>query len=320
MNLSRIPVPGVLMAAIVLLTSCPGGETSSLKPKGYESENILTVETGDLKGVFVDNTEIKPDHRPGYNGIAQLYHKRQDSGIFVPAFAGFNLEHIFGGDSLHQVFEPRRHPMTLYRKTENAVMLHQSPTPLSRVESLTTFEMVAPHYVDITFSCLLHSKDFFQHDYAGFFWASYIQSPPDRKIYFLGVAENETTSPSWIGAWSEVHGVASTHRSLGDDHDFFFDDNLSPRLASHFSSYRYTEPYFFGRYGDMVLAFMFDSREVIRFSQSPTGGGGLNPAWDFQYLIPSPQEGKRYSFKARIIYKPFISENDVVEEYKTWRR
>ena len=71
----------------------------------------------------------------------------------------------------------------------------------------------------------------------------------------------------------------------------------------------------------MVLAFLLDGgKEVIRFSQSPDGGGKLNPAWDFQYLIPSPEGGKRYSFKARIIYKPFVSENDIAEEYRNWKR
>jgi hypothetical protein len=69
----------------------------------------------------------------------------------------------------------------------------------------------------------------------------------------------------------------------------------------------------------MVLAFFFDGDEVIRFSQSPTGGGELNPAWDFQYLIPSPETGKKYSFKVRIVYKPFISGNDILEEYSKWR-
>jgi hypothetical protein len=103
------------------------------------------------------------------------------------------------------------------------------------------------------------------------------------------------------------------------DHDFFFAENFNARLPSHFSEYRYGAPYFFGRYEEMVLAFLFDSEEVIRFSQSPTGGGKLNPAWDFQYLIPAPKIGKIYSFNVRMVYKPFISERDIVDEYESWR-
>lgn len=293
-------------------------QTGGLKPEGYESQQMLTVEEGDLRAVFVDNTAVTPDHRAGYNGIAQLYHARQDSGVFVPAFAGFNLEHIFGGDSLHQLFEPRLHPMALFRKTENEVLLYQEPTPLSAVESLTSFKVVAPHYIDVTFECILHDVDFFPQGYAGIFWASYIQNPADKKIYFRGVDEKGSDA-RWVDAWSEEHGVSSTHRSVEDDHDFFFAEDFNASLASHFSDYRYTEPYFFGRYGHMMLGFMFDAAEVIRFSQSPTGGGRFNPAWDFQYLIPTPREGKKYSFRARMVYKPFISEKDMAEEYKRWK-
>ncbi|MGC1242093.1 MAG: hypothetical protein WA874_10910 [Chryseosolibacter sp.] len=304
---------------LAIVTSCTPEKDPTLKPEGYASQHALTVDKGNLKGVFVDNTELDPHHKAGYNGIAQLYHAEEDSGIFVPAFAGFNLEHIFGGDSLHQLFEPRQHPMTLYRKAEDEVLLYQEPTPLSGVESLTSFKIVPPHYIDVTFECILHREDFFKHDYAGFFWASYIDNPADKKIYFNGLRENETKdSVSWIAAWSQMHGEQSTHRHMNDDHDLFFSENFNARLANHFSEFRYTAPFFFGRYKKMVLAFLFDGAEVIRFSQSPTGGGNENPAWDFQYLIPSPQTGKKYSFKVRMLYKPFISEDDILEEYAQW--
>ena len=303
---------------LLLLVSCGGKRERTLKPEGLEAQRALTIEVGDLKAVFVDNAEMTPDHRAGYNGIAQLYHPAEDSGIFVPSYAGFNLEHIFGGDSLEQLFEPRRHPMTLYRKADDEVLLHQDSTPLSGVESLTSFRIVPPHYIDVTVECLFHREDFFRHGYAGLFWASYIHRPEDRKIYFRGTAENNADSASWIAAWSEKHGVSSTHKHADDNQDFYFADDFNARLANHFSGYRYTEPFFFGRYDSMVLAYLFDADETIRFSQSPTGGGELNPAWDFQYLIPSPRQGKKYSFRVRMVYKPFVSEDDVWEEYRKW--
>lgn len=305
----------------LLFASCSGKKDRTLRPDGYEVQNVLTIEQGNLKGVFVDNTEVKPHHRAGYNGIAQLYHAEQDSGIFVPAFAGFNLEHIFGGDSLDQLFEPRLHAMTLYRKRDDEVLLYQAPTPLSGVESLTSFRVVAPHYIDIVFECIFHKSEFFNHDYGGLFWASYINKPADKKMYFRGVPESDPgREPEWIAGWSPEHGVNSTHRSAEDDGDFFFAENFNARLANHFSEYRYTDPYFYGRFKNMAMAFFFRGDGVFRFSQSPTGGGELNPAWDFQYLIPSPDVEKKYSFRVRIVYKPFISENDIVEEYQKWGR
>jgi hypothetical protein len=308
----------ILLLTALILCSCSGKKGGQLKPERYEKGNILTIENGNIKAVFVDNEEIKPDHRAGYNGIARLYHAEEDSLIFVPAFAGFNLEHIFAGDSLHQLFEPRLHPMTLFRKTDNEVLLYQDDTPLSGVESLTSFKVVAPHYIDITFTCVLHNKDFFKHGYAGFFWASYINKPADKKIYFKG-AEKDSATNSLVGAWSEKHGVKSTHVRVGEDEELFFADNFNASLASHFSDYRYSEPYFFGRFGDMVLAYFFDAKEIIRFSQSPDGGGELNPAWDFQYIVPSPQTDKKYSFKARLVYKPFVTAADIDREYQDWK-
>ena len=68
----------------------------------------------------------------------------------------------------------------------------------------------------------------------------------------------------------------------------------------------------------MALAYFFESSEVIRLSQSPTGGGSTNPAWDFQYLIPNPKTEKEYNFKARMVYKPYINNEDIRQEYEKW--
>src|SRR3972149_6435114 len=98
--------------------SCSGKKVITLEPVGYEPLKTIMIEKGNLKVVFTDNTGLPPNHRAGYNGIAELYHSDQDSTVFVPSFAGFNLEHIFSGDSLIQFFEPRVNPMTLYKKSE----------------------------------------------------------------------------------------------------------------------------------------------------------------------------------------------------------
>jgi len=193
------------------MISCGGHKKMSLEPIGFEQLKSVKIEKGNLKAVFIDNTELPPVHRAGYNGIAELYHTDQDSTVFVPAYAGFNLEHAFGGDSLVQFFEPRINPMTLYMKSENEVFLYQKVKPISVAESITEFKLVEPCYIDITFRCILHDKQYFRHGYAGFFWVSYIYKPPDRNIYFRGITEDQP-SETWISAFSEKHGTKSTHR------------------------------------------------------------------------------------------------------------
>jgi hypothetical protein len=297
--------------------SCTGKKIISLEPTGLDSMKTVTIETGNLKAVLIDNTALPPNHRSGYNGIAELYHSDQDSTLFVPAYAGFNLEHIFNGDSLIQFFEPRVNTMTLYKKSETEVLLYQKKTTISGTESLTEFKLVAPYYIDIIFRCIFHDKQYLKHDYAGFFWASYINKPPSRTIYFPGVIEGQSVD-NWISSFSETHGFKSTHRAVNDKYDFYFVKDFKASLVNSYSDYRFSLPFYFGRFHNMVLAYFFKSSEVIRLTQSPTGGGSTNPAWDFQYLIPDPESEKEYSFKARIVYKPFVSNEDIRKEYENW--
>ena len=258
-----------IFLSFFILVACSGKKVITIEPVGYEKLKTVMIETGNLKAVFIDNTDLPPVHRAGYNGIAELYYTDQDSSLFVPAYAGFNMEHVFSGDSLVQLFEPRNYPMTLYKKSENEVLLYQKTTPVSGAESLTEFKIAAPYYIDITFRCILHNKRYFRHGYAGFFWASYINKPPDRNIYFWGVSEGQSVE-NWISAFSEKHGFKSTHRGINDKYDFFFAPDFKASLANNYSDYRYSLPFYFGRFHNMAIAYFFDSREVIRLSQSPT--------------------------------------------------
>ncbi len=283
------------------------------------SVNSIELSLGDLTVTIVNNEAVPPQHRAGYNGIARLVHKQQDSSIFVPLYAGFNLEHIFAGDSLTEIFEPRKHPMALSQTGDHKVLLHQSSTLLSKVESKTIFELVAPHYIDVAFEATLHDAAFFPHGYAGFFWASYIQRPEDKKIYFWG-SSTDQPEPHWVAAYSERHALKSTHLPVADPHQLHFAENFNPTLLAHnYSDYRFIKPFYYGLFRNMVLIFMFDNDRDIRFSQSPTGGGALNPAWDFQFIVEPFTINQPYGFRARIVYKPFVNQDDVLAEYEKWQ-
>lgn len=280
-----------------------------------------TLEQGDLKAVIVDNGAYG-EHRKGYNGISELYHKNQDSNLFVPLFAGFNLEHIFGGDSLVSFFEPRVEPMNLKTISETKVVLHQPMTRISKIESWTTFELIGPHYIDVDFRFVVHDAEMFDHDYVGFFWASYINRPKELGIFFKGRKHNETEPGNWMYAFSEEHGKNSTHISDKDNFDTYFAPNFKIELASGMSDYIYTAPYYYGRFHNMVFGYLFTEPEegTIRMTQSPNGAGEGNPAWDFQYILPDFKTGKSYSFKTRLFYKEWISQEDVEQEYENWKK
>ena len=314
----------ILVLGMIILCSCPSGkpgqhagDQTSLRPENLQPQPVIRWSNGVINAVIVDNTAFGEHHRAGYNGIAELTHRSQDSSVFVPFYAGFNLEHIFGGDSLTELFEPRKHPMELYRISDDEVMLYQPPTPLSGVESQTVFRLGDSHYIDVEFRFIIHDAEFFQHGYAGLFWASYIHAPRDKMIYFKGSKEG-SDSEGWIAAYSTKHGLESTHLGKKENFTAYFAPNFNATLASHFSDYRYDRAFYYGRFHNMVLAYMFKPDRGIRFSQSPTGGGELNPAWDFQLIVPDFEVGKDYSFQARIMYKVFAGEDDVQKEFDAW--
>jgi len=312
---------GLLILLTMGLSACNTPHRLSgngLKPSDLNTQNVVRLEKGEMEVVFADNAAFGEFHRARYNGIAELHHSAQDSSIFVPFYAGFNLEHIFGGDSLVELFEPRTHPMELYQVSDTEVMLYQSRTPLSNVESLTTFKLVPPHFIDVTYQFVIHDSEFFKHNYAGFFWASYIHAPEDKKIYFQG-NKKSSNAVNWVSAYSNEHGVKSTHLSKQDPKSIYFAPNFNATLAAHFSEYKYERPFYYGRFHNMVLAFMFNPGEGIRFSQSPTGGGEKNPAWDFQFIVPDFEVGKEYSFQSRVMYKEFEGPDEVLAEFNLWK-
>ena len=80
---------------------------------------------------------------------------------------------------------------------------------------------------------------------------------------------------------------------------------------NHLSKYVYTKPWYYGVSHSMAYVLMFRSKDRIWLAQSPTGGGGTNPAWDFQWFIPDYKVGQAYGFVMRAAYLPFESREQV---------
>lgn len=283
-----------------------------------------TFQAGDLTAVIGDNS-ASGEHRAGYNGVWSLRHRLADRNLFVPAYAGLNLEHIFNGeteDDPRHFFEPRTAPMTFAKLSDTECELHQPPTPMFRVESRTRFKLTAPHYLDLTFRATAH-QHVFPRGWMGLFWASYLNAPDDKSLYFLGGLEGQPAT--WTQLCTQWHGDQSTVRHRNDRLVLEFEDPSKEALFKSLSRLRFDLPCFYGHFGDLIWIVMFDRLDGLRFAHSPSGGGGTpgrrttNPAWDFQWIISPYDVLKPYELRVRTVLRPRCSREEVIEEYNRWR-
>ena len=207
---------------------------------------------------------------------------------------------------------------------DNKYQLYQPATPFYGLESWTDFTIIEPYYIDVVFRCK-PTRATFKKGYIGLFWANYINAPENKAMYFYG-RYPQRDGAKWIAFTTHYHGHNSTVVHVDDmpDLPFIATENKN-WLFTNYSVLRYIEPFYFGLFKDMVLIYMFDRTQGIRFTHSPQGGGTYrfhdyeNPAWDFQYIIPNPQINDIYSFRCRFAYKKYAGREDVMQEYRKWQ-
>jgi len=278
----------------------------------------IVLERGDVRAVIVNNEpvddEVLPGHRGGYSGVASLTHRSREKNLFVPFYAGLNFEHIHDGTNQPRdiLFEPRQAPMQIRRIDEYTAELYQPPTPHWQLESRLRYQLLDDGAIEMTLECIPRARTF-KNDYIGLFFAGYIDQPESLDIHFLGrPADQIDAEPRWIRGVTPEHGKLPTHLAVEDNRNFAHDPNFPLTLVFNKSNYRYTEPWYYGVSGGMAFVLMFRPADHVRFSQSPSGGGNGNPAWDFQWFVPQYEVGRRYRFVMRAMYLPFESQQQII--------
>ncbi len=284
---------------------------------------VTNLVAGNLRAVIGDNSPLG-GHLGGYNGVFRLESGTGGESPFVEKYAGLNLEHYFDARPRSDEdiwFEPRTAPMTLRRINDRTAELYQPTTTCFGVESWTRFELTAPHYIDMQFRCV-PQRDVFRGGFLGVFWASYIREPEDKSIYFL--QEGSTpAAPRWVQFCTQKHGCASTVRRAADGLELPFEEPTD-LLYANLSPLHYHAPFFYGRWRDRVLIYMFRPGPVVRFAHSPSGGGpttsgdDTSPAWDFQLIIPECQVGQEYRLEMRLVFKKWAGRADVIAEARAY--
>lgn len=283
-------------------------------PYTVPEKESVKLKRGDVEAVVVDNRRgsdaTLPGHREGYHGIGSLTHAKQPRNLFVPAYSGLNFEHIHDGTNQPRdvLFEPRRVPMELRVLDDHTAELYQKPTPFWGLESCMRYDLLPDGTIEMTFECIPR-KAAFKNGYMGLFWASYIDKPESMEIHFRGTDEGGRTA-EWKRGVTPAHGAQATHRPAADTRTFTRAADFPLELPFGFSQFRHTDPWYFGVCRGVAFLQMFREKDQVWFSQSPSGGGNGNPAWDFQWYIPDPKVGQVYQLKMRAAYLPLDKPDD----------
>jgi hypothetical protein len=298
-------LPVLILAALPVaaqITSLANRAVKYKVPAGHS----VTLRRGPLTIDVADNEPSGAVHRKGYNGVSSLTHRRAPANLFVPDYSGLNLELFVDGTSRSRevFFEPRRAPMELRVVDKHTAELYQAPTPTWKLESVTRYRLERDGAIGMTFECIPRERTF-GNGYMGFFWASYIQKPESPAIHFVGPR-------GWIDAVSPRHGEEATHLAATDTREFA----RSADFPSHFmvfsnSKHRYSEPFYYGVSHGMAFVLMFRPEDQVRFTQSPSGGGAGNPAWDFQWFVDGYETGKLYRLELKAACIPYESPEQV---------
>ena len=212
--------------------------------------------------------------------------------------------------------------MRLVRVDDTTYALRQDRTANWPLRTTMAFEVVSPDAVDLTVRGVPLADAWSKHGYIGLFFASYIESPEDMAIRFIGRSRpgQGDPTPRWIRHVPPAHGESACHRPAGSDWDPPLDPGLPMVLVSGLSSYEYLYPFYYGVSHGKAVVVMFDRPEgdEVRFAQSPSGGGEGNPAWDFLFLKRGYRVGEMFHFRMRVVYRDFRGVDDVVRTYETW--
>jgi len=307
-------------------------------PENQDSENKVQADSVYISndyfsGTLHNNASNKKRQGAGFNPLTCILYPKQN--IYRDDAVGLNFEHIMNGaaaDADISMFTPRRD--SCYLKIYNdstASIIHNRAYSTWGAESEMIYQFNRKYYLDLDFTVTL-KKDKFPLGYIGFMWASYMNCTLDRRIYFIGMnkgseewmAFGENTQNGFetgtIGAYSANHlPYEQGAKTLN-----LIEDPLKKFVYPFYYGLVHGSGNISSGQDTMVYIMMFNQKESIRFAmwnffRNAEGYPDTHsPAWDWQYVIRSPQLNKPYHYRARIVYKPFAGREDIENEYRKW--
>jgi hypothetical protein len=273
------------------------------------------IQAGEIQAVVGDASRDGVGGRQ-YCGLWSLTSKYRPFNAFGNSYAGLLPGPLRGKSPTLQVVD------------ETTCVLSREADGVYPADVCSEYTVREPCYVDHSLS-FVDTKDT-RRAGCGFrevSWCCYMNCPEDPRLHFI-------SGRQWHHYISPAHGVASNiapsylAESELEDWPIKSDWRKERRNDRPFSWDRYErrfdQPFYYGRLGEMAMILVFDTPRWLRFYCSPSGGGSSLvpgrkcPAWDFEWVIPEAdyEVGKEYSLRVRLIYKRFVSADDVLAEYR----
>ena len=291
------------------------------------------LSNGYFSAIIHDNEANKERQGSGFNPLTHFLYPEQN--IYRDKDVGLNFEHIMNGaaaDAEISMFTPRRDICSVHQLSDSsASIIHKAKHSSWNIESEMRYKFSGKYHIDLEFRVILRENKF-PLDYIAFMWASYMNCTFDRRIFFIG---NKEGKDEWVAFGEETDNgfETGTIGYSGADHLPYEEGSKTLNIIEH-PEKKFIFPFYYGlahgsgrvesQSDTMVYIMMFDQKESIRFAMwnfaknSEGKPDTHSPAWDWQYVIRKPQIDMEYSYRARVIYKPFAGRDDMVEEYKNW--
>lgn len=286
-----------------------------------------------------DPTKENVDCAMEQNGLRVLGHQRYpERNIFYPA--GLNFEHILSGlavDENRNWFTPRREHSYLTNVSDKAVSLFW-PADASawNASAEMIYALGNGPYVDMTFKTAFEQP--IDRAYIVYMWASYLRETRRHCIHYFGARDVYELSPGtfkgmvqWVHFGEREIAPETPENSIVPYMGMPALKRESVSSALNIDSVNrcaFLLPFFYGLVDgdgdlattndDMLYMMMFDQAAPIRFIMWDFSKNEHRPVWDWQYVIHHPKPFQSYQYRARLVYKPFLSVEDAVQEYVSW--
>lgn len=301
-----------------------GQSPETAKPAGVH----LTNEDFDGE-LFRNESWTNPSCSPTMSGFRWLRSKRFPQRDLLTE-VGFNFEHIYNGtlaDEWRNRFSPRIDTCELQVHSETSASLQWQASDSSwPINCSVTYTLAGQGAIDIDVATSFERTDCFPLGYAGLMWASYVDCKTKRSIWFFG--EEDQYDIGWMELGRDWDHAEMTVAPYAGTETLPYEKGIVRVNAEENPHYKFFLPLYFAYFdGDgsqettddrMAYAVMFNKAEPIRLQNCTFHVERTKTALDWQYVVRTPEVGKEYGYRARILYRPATSREDIVAEYVKW--